>query len=78
MRRSGGCGPADEPYVAQQREKLAAAGLADAASFHPNVSREEKIAFYATCDVLSVPARISEAFGLYLIESLAAGTAGEG
>ena len=74
LKVGGGCGPTDEPYVAQQREKLAAAGLADAASFHPNVSREEKIAFYASCDVLSVPARISESFGLYLIESLAAGT----
>lgn len=74
LKVGGGCGPTDEPYVAQQRAKLAAAGLADAASFHPNVSREEKIAFYASCDVLSVPARISEAFGLYLIESLAAGT----
>lgn len=34
----------------------------------------EKIAFYEACDVLSVPARQSEAFGLYVIESMAAGT----
>ncbi|MEN9676794.1 MAG: hypothetical protein RIS76_2690, partial [Verrucomicrobiota bacterium] len=30
--------------------------------------------FYAACDVLSVPSRMSESFGLYLVESLAAGT----
>ena len=34
------------------------------------MSWEEKIAFYASCDVLSVPSRMSESFGLYLIESL--------
>ncbi len=74
LKIGGGCGPTDEPYVAQQRARLADAGLADAASFHPNVSREEKVAFYAACDILSVPARFSEAFGLYLIEAMAAGT----
>ena len=74
LRIGGGCGPGDEPYVAQQREKLLAAGAMDAVTFHPNVSRAEKIAFYASCDVLSVPARMSESFGLYVIESLAAGT----
>lgn len=70
----GGCGPTDEPYVAEQRAKLASAGLLGDATFHPNVSREDKVRFYAECDVLSVPARISESFGLYQIESLAAGT----
>ena len=74
LKIGGGCGPSDEPYVAQQRQKVSAAGAMDAVTFHPNVSREEKIAFYASCDVLSVPARMSESFGLYVIESLAAGT----
>lgn len=74
LRVGGGCGPGDEPFVTQQKQKLANAGLLEAASFHPNVTREEKIAFYASCDVISVPARMSESFGLYLIESLAAGT----
>lgn len=74
LRIGGGCGPSDEPFVAEQKAKLAAAGLLGDASFHPNVSRGDKIAFYASCDVLSVPARISESFGLYVIESLAAGT----
>ena len=70
----GGCGPTDEPYVAEQRAKLTGAGLLGDATFHPNVSREDKVRFYAECDVLSVPARISESFGLYQIEALAAGT----
>ncbi len=74
LRVGGGCGPGDEPFVAQQKGKLAQAGLTADASFHPNLSRDEKIAFYAGCDVLSVPAKQGEAFGLYIIESLAAGT----
>ncbi|MFM8359355.1 MAG: glycosyltransferase family 4 protein, partial [Verrucomicrobiota bacterium] len=74
LRVGGGCGPGDQPFVDAQREKLRCAGVAADATFHPNLSREEKIAFYASCDVLSVPARSSEAFGLYVIEALAAGT----
>jgi len=74
LRVGGGCGPGDLEYVAGLRSRIQAAGLEGDVSFHPNVSREEKIAFYAGCDVLSVPSRMSESFGLYLVESLAAGT----
>lgn len=74
LRVGGGCGPSDEPFVAEQREKLRAAGILNDVSFHPNVTRQEKVEFYFACDVLSVPARMSESFGLYIIESLAAGT----
>jgi len=74
LRVGGGCGPGDESFVTEQRDKLNAAGILGDVSFHPNVSRGEKIEFYAACDVLSVPAKISESFGLYVIESLAAGT----
>lgn len=70
----GGCGPSDVPFVNQLKQRLAQAGLADEARFFPNVTREEKVRFYAGCDVISVPSRQSEAFGLYVIEALAAGT----
>lgn len=74
LRVGGGCGLADADFVSAQKNKLSAVGLLDQASFHPNLTRDEKVAFLAGCDVLSVPARISEAFGLYLIEAWAAGT----
>ncbi len=74
LRIGGGCGPGDEPFVAEQREKLRAAGILAEVSFHPNLSRQQKIEFLFSCDVLSVPSRMSESFGLYVIESLAAGT----
>ena len=63
----------DAIYVEKLQAKLAAAGVADDAEFLPNVSREEKIGFLESLTVFSVPATYSEAFGLYVIEALAAG-----
>jgi len=74
LKVGGGCGPGDLAFVESQRRRLAAAGLTDAVSFHPNLSRDEKVAFLGSIDVLSVPSRFSEAFGLFVIEALAAGT----
>ena len=74
LKVGGGCGPGDEAFVAMLSRRLAEAGLAEAASFHPNLSRDEKLSFLASVDVLSVPSRFSEAFGLFVVEALAAGT----
>lgn len=41
--------------------------------FHPNLSRAAKLEFLRSLTVFSVPALYGEAFGLYLIESLASG-----
>lgn len=64
---------ADEPVVNQLRARLAEKGLADQVEFHPNVTREEKIRLLQDLSAFSVPATYGEAFGLYLIEALAAG-----
>ena len=74
LKIGGGCGPSDEPFVQRLYRRLDEAGLSAEVSVSRNVSREEKVKFYGECDVLSVPARNDEAFGLYIIESLAAGT----
>jgi glycosyltransferase involved in cell wall biosynthesis len=63
----------DDQYIAEQKRKLANAGLADCAEFHPNVTREEKIAFLKKFTLLSVPVTYGEAFGMYLVEAWAAG-----
>ncbi len=55
------------------RARLAAADCAGDVEFLPNVSREEKVRFLRSLDVFSVPATASEAFGLYVIEAMAAG-----
>lgn len=70
----GSCGPADESFVRALRQRLIHAGFIGEASFSPNVSRAEKIAFLQALTVFSVPARHAEAFGLYVVEALAAGT----
>ncbi len=73
LRVGGSCGPVDEPFVGQLRRRLDQAGLRHEADFCPNLPRSAKIAFLRELTLFSVPARYSEAFGLYLIEALAAG-----
>jgi glycosyltransferase involved in cell wall biosynthesis len=73
LRVGGGCGPADVPFVEAQRAKLRAAGLLQDAEFCPNLSRDDKLDFLRSLTVMSTPALYGEAFGLYLIEALAAG-----
>ncbi len=69
----GSCGPADEPFVQTLRQRLAAAGYLGQTEFRPNLSRPEKLDFLAALSMFSVPARYGEAFGLYVLEALAAG-----
>jgi glycosyltransferase involved in cell wall biosynthesis len=64
---------ADEPFICRQQEKIARAGLTDRVTWRPNLSFEEKVAFYQSLSVLSVPASYGEAFGLYVLEALACG-----
>lgn len=73
LRVGGGMGPGDAEYVNGLRRKLASAGLAGDVEFFPNLDRSEKQAFLRGISVFSVPARYSEAFGLYVIEALASG-----
>ena len=70
---AGSLGPADEPFVTRLRERLETAGLSKDVEFHPNVDRATKLALLESFSVFSVPARYGEAFGLYVIEALAAG-----
>lgn len=69
----GGCGPGDESFVTQQKRKLDRAGFLADVKFFPNVTREEKISFLQSLDVFCTPALYGEAFGLYVLEALAAG-----
>lgn len=69
----GSCGPADQPLVDSLCEKLRAAGLDGDTGFFPNLERTAKIAFLRSLSIFSVPAGYGEAFGLYIIEALAAG-----
>jgi glycosyltransferase involved in cell wall biosynthesis len=69
----GGFGPSDEAFVFQQKSRLAEAGLMDEVRWFPNVDREDKLRFFGGCDIFCTPALYGEAFGLYVIEAMAAG-----
>jgi len=73
LRVGGGCGPADEPFVEAQRRKLQAAGVLGDVEFFPNLTRQAKIEFLRSLTLMSTPALYGEAFGLYVIEAMAAG-----
>ena len=69
----GGMSPADEKFVEVLRERMKAHGCLKDAEFHPNLDRAAKLDFFRSLSVMSAPAVYGEAFGLYVIESLAAG-----
>ena len=73
LKVGGGCGPGDEPVVEGVKKRLRSKGLLAAVEFFPNVSRLEKIRFLESLDVFCTPALYGEAFGLYVVEAMAAG-----
>lgn len=70
---AGGMGPTDERFVDGLKERLRAAGRLGDVDFRPNVEHAEKQAFFRSLTVFSTPAHYGEAFGLYLVEAMAAG-----
>jgi glycosyltransferase involved in cell wall biosynthesis len=73
LRVGGGCGPSDEPYVEELKNKMRKAKCLKDAEFYPNLSRGDKLAFFRQLTVFCTPAMYGESFGLYLIEAMAAG-----
>ncbi len=63
----------DLAYVRLQRAKVASEGIEGDVSWHLNIERDQKIDLLRSLTLFSVPATYDEAFGLYLIEALAAG-----
>ncbi len=70
---AGAATAGDKKLIAELQQKLSAAGLADQATWSPNISREEKADMLASLTIFSVPATYPEAFGLYTVEALASG-----
>ena len=73
LRIAGSMTAADRPYVDGLKRRIGDAGQSARVEWLPNLSREEKLAFLRGLSVLSVPATCGEAFGLYVIEAMAAG-----
>ena len=64
---------ADHAFVNELTDRLEQAGIANAVRFLPNLTHAEKQQFLRGLTVLSVPTRGGEAFGLFVMESLASG-----
>jgi glycosyltransferase involved in cell wall biosynthesis len=60
-------------YLDEQKRKIYRAGLGDFVEIKTNLSRSEKIRFLKGLSLFCVPVRSAEAFGLYVIEAMAAG-----
>lgn len=73
LRVGGGCGPGDEPYVNEMKDKMRKAKCLADVEWYPNLSRGDKLSFFRQLTVFCTPATYGESFGLYLIEAMAAG-----
>lgn len=69
----GGMGPSDESFVGGVKRRLQSEGLLGDVEFRPNLDHAAKQEFFRGLSVFSVPAHCGEAFGLYLVEAMAAG-----
>lgn len=70
---TGGSTGADTKYIKQNLQRLDAAGLKGDYVLLADFEGEARHAFFNKVDMISVPVRNGEAFGLYMIESMAAG-----
>jgi glycosyltransferase involved in cell wall biosynthesis len=72
LRIAGSCGPGDRAFVERVKSGLQAAGVLGEVEFLPNLDHAAKQEFLRSLSVFSVPAHYGEAFGLYLVEAMAA------
>lgn len=73
LRVTGGELAQDGPFLREVRSRVAQLGLAGVVEFLPNPDRAGKRAFLRSLSALCVPTRDPEAFGLFVLESLACG-----
>jgi glycosyltransferase involved in cell wall biosynthesis len=73
LRATGGCTEADRPFIAAIRNQLQKHGFEDAVDFVPDFQDEHRRAFLRSLTLLSTPAPEGEAFGIQLVEAMAAG-----
>ena len=69
----GTCVGADAKFIREMARRLRDVHLSHDVHFHPNVSLAKKVNLLQSVSVLSVPVTYGEAFGLYVLEALAAG-----
>jgi glycosyltransferase involved in cell wall biosynthesis len=73
LRVAGGKRGDDEVFLSRIQQQLDSCGLIDDVEFLPDFDRHAKLAFLRSLTVLSVPEKQPIAYGLYMLEALAAG-----
>ena len=73
LRIAGGKRSDDEAFLKKIRQILRSHGVIDDVEFLPDFDHEARIAFLKGLSVLSVPEKQPVAYGLYVLEALAAG-----
>jgi len=70
---SGGYTGDDKPFVAEQIRKIKANGLKSFIRIYPEFHGNSKKEFFSNIDIMSVPVRKHDGYGLYILEANAAG-----
>ncbi len=70
---SGGYTGVDKPFIAEQIKKVKEAGLKSFIRIYPEFHGNSKQEFFSNIDVMCVPVRKYDGYGLYLLEANAAG-----
>lgn len=73
LEAAGYLSAADKNYLREIERKMRAVGLGDEFHYRGVLSRDEKIRFLQSLDVLSVPSSYAEPKGIYLLEAMACG-----
>jgi glycosyltransferase involved in cell wall biosynthesis len=70
---SGGYTGDDKPFIAEQIKKIREAGLKSFIRIYPEFHGNSKRDFFSNIDVMCVPVRKHDGYGLYILEANAAG-----
>ncbi len=70
---SGGYTGDDKPFISEQIRKIKEAGLKSFVKIYPEFQGNSKHLFFSSIDIMSVPVRKHDGYGLYILESNAAG-----
>lgn len=69
----GGYTGIDKPFLSAQIKKIREAGMAKSVHIYPEFQGEGKMKFFSNVDVIAVPVRKYDGYGLYLLEANAYG-----
>ena len=73
LRICGGSSVGDKSFIADLKKRLSAAGMLDSVDFVQGFDRKTRLEFLESLTVMAVPSRDDQAFGVYLLEAMAAG-----